>query len=256
MPPTREQLDAARQEVAALDAERTALVEERRRLQRVLGEQAGKSVMSLAKVEKTNGTPSFVAGVRLLQRVHRRAANPAHGIDGAGAIFADPARTEEFVRSHGVPATVAPAAGPGTGALVVIHAFHGVVGLVELRQGDRVRHLDPAGEDPGDIRPAATYDPEFPAPASLSTLCSWSVTLSSHISRPYVQLIWVEAHDGPVLVAVDVDPERIPVLQPEWDLRLGSLFDSAHARMLLQPYRAGALANRVPGGTFRPEETR
>ena len=54
--------------------------------------------------------------------------------------------------------------------------------------------------------------------------------------------------------SVDVDPDRVPVLTSEWDRRLGSVFDGAYARFLLQPFRRGGLDNRVPGGTFTFEE--
>ncbi len=251
-----EEIDSAQRELEALDAERAELIEERRRLQRVLGERVGKRIMSLAKVEKTNGTPSFLAGARLLQRVHRRADEPGRGLDGAGAIFEDRARTKTFAHSHGLPASVLTAVAPSSEAAVVVHAFHGEVGLVEVRHRGRTCHFDPAGADVGDIRSTVAYDPEIPPPPALSALCAWSATLSAHISRPYVQVLWDAEEGGPVLRAIDVDPARIPALTPEWDRRLGDLFDSAHARMLLQPYRAGALANRVPGGTFTSEDGR
>ena len=56
------------------------------------------------------------------------------------------------------------------------------------------------------------------------------------------------------LERLDVDPERVPVLTEDEDVRLGHLFDTGHARMLKQPYLAGALDNRVPGGVFDPDE--
>ncbi|WP_277209755.1 hypothetical protein [Isoptericola croceus] len=251
---TKQQVTDAREELSALDAERSELLAERRRLQQVLGERAGRRTMPRSRVEKTTGVPSFVAGARLFQRIHRRAEDPLAGLDGAGTIFSDPERTAQFARSHGVPSRVSSAPAPGS-PTIVVHAFHGTVGLVEIRQDDLVRHLDNMQQDLGDIRAASNHSQEIPLIAAVAELCKWSATLSQHIPRPYVQVLWHEGVEGPVLSRIDVDPDRIPVLVPEWDLRLGQLFDSAHARMLLQPYRAGALDNRVPGGTFIPEES-
>ncbi len=76
-----------------MDARKAELVERRRDLLRTLGPRADRASMPLDKVEKNNGVPSFVAGVRMMQRIHRRAENPAHGLDGAGAVLADRDRT-------------------------------------------------------------------------------------------------------------------------------------------------------------------
>ncbi|MCK0118291.1 septum formation initiator family protein [Isoptericola sp. S6320L] len=244
----------AQQELAALKDERTELLAERRRLQQVLAERAGRRTMPRSRVEKTTGVPSLVAGVRLFQRIHRRAPEPSAGIDGVGKEFSDPELVARFARSHGVPSEVASASASEV-RTVVVHAFHGTVGLVEIRQDGLSRHLDGSQQDVGDIRAAASYGVDIPVSAAIEDICGWSATLSRHIPRPYVQVLWHEGTDGPVLTCIDVDPDRVPVLTPEWDLRLGQLFDSAHARMLLQPYRVGALDNRIPGGTFLPEET-
>lgn len=193
----------------------------------------------------------------MMQRIHRRAENPSDGLDGAGAVFADAERTAAFARSHGVPFGNVPVGDQTTSTAarqVVVHAFKGEVGLIEVREGDRVRHFDAAQADPGDIRPRVTYAPDIAAPAAFDDLCAWSATLSRHIPRPYVQVWWLGDGSTVGLDRIEVDPYRIPVLSPEWDARLGALFDVAHARMLLQPYRAGALDNRVPGGTFSPED--
>ncbi|NHA70186.1 hypothetical protein [Phycicoccus flavus] len=247
-----EQRTAALQhEVAELDAEKTTLTARRRELQRTLGPLIGKDLMPLARVEKTNGVPGFVWGVRMMQRIHRKAPDPVAGFDGAGRVFADRDATERFVRSHGVPLTVDDP-GPAD-RRVVVHAFHGLVGLVEVGVGDTARHLDGDGADLGDVRPALRHDAGLDLPATLTALTEASATLSAHVSRPYVQVCWRQDGDRLVLDRLDVDPERVPVLTEEQDLRLGHLFDTGHARMLVQPYRAGALENRVPGGVFDPD---
>jgi hypothetical protein len=248
----RAQIADAKQALEDLRAERDALKAERLRLQEKIGLQHGKRVMPRSKVEKTNGVPSLVVGQRMMQRVHRRAPNPTRGIDDSGAVFANPERTADFARSHGVPV-------PSTKATeaarqVIVHAFKGDVGLVEVRSAGLVRHFDGERNDPGDIRPGAEYGPEIDAPTAFTDLCTWSGRLSRYIPRPYVQVCWREDADGVTLDRIDVDPDRIPVLIPEWDRRLGMYFDSAHARVLMQPYRVGALDNRVPGGTFSYEE--
>ncbi|WP_157612508.1 hypothetical protein [Ruania albidiflava] len=248
----RAQIAQVQAELAAADQERESLKAERLHLQEILGAQHGKRVLPRLKVEKTNGVASLVAGARMMQRVHGKADDPVAGIDGAGALFADAERTTAFLRSHGVRSEVDPAAVP----TVVVHAFKGRTPLLELWAEGQVRHLTPGGEDPGDIRPGVRYDPEIPAPARLRRLVRASRTLSTYVPRPYVQIRWCEKRDGtPVLVGIDVNPQRIPVLTPEWDERLGKAFDSGHARMLMQPYKVGALDNRVPGGTFSYEET-
>ena len=242
----------AQAEIERLEARKVELLAVRRDLQRRLGPLVGRESMPLSRVEKTNGVPSFVAGVRMMQRIHARADDPAHGHDGAGAVFADRARTLEFLRSHGVPDAVEEAGAAG-GRLVVVHAFHGTVGLVEVRQDGSVRHLDGGLADLGDVRPATRHDPELRLPDALPTLVEWAETISGHVSRPYLQVCWTQDGDRLVLDRVDLDPDRLPVLTEEQDVRLGHLFDTGHARMLLQPYRLGALHNRVPGGVFDPE---
>jgi hypothetical protein len=239
-------------EIARIDGEKSELLARRHDLQQTLGASIGRDRMALSRVEKTNGVPSFVAGMRMMQRIHRKAANPTHGLDGAGEVFASRARTEEFVRSHGVPLAVAPEPGPAD-RRVVVHAFHGLVGLVEVRVGDGVRHLDGAGEPLGDIRPALTHDPELGIPASLARLTDWAETLSDAISRPYAQIVWQQDEDRLVIDRIDVDPDRIPVLVEDEDERLGWLFERGHARMLKQPFLLGALENRVPDGVFDPD---
>jgi uncharacterized small protein (DUF1192 family) len=248
-----ERIGAAQAELAALDARKAELLEQRRALQRVLGERVGRDSQPLNKVEKTNGVPSFVHGVRLFQRIHRLADDPAAGHDGAGAVFASSERTERFVHSHGVPLSTGPDLGPED-RVVIAHAFHGNVGLVEVATAGAARHVDGDGADLGEVRPAVPHDGSIGLPASLAELSTWAATLSDHISRPYVQVVWRQDGDRLVLDRIDVDPDRIPVLTEEEDVRLGRLFDTGHARMLKQPYLAGALDNRVPGGTFDPDE--
>lgn len=243
---------AASEQLDELTAERDRLREERLTVQQELGAQHDQRVLPRLRVEKTNGVASFVVGQRMMQRIHRRAADPAAGLDGVGAVFADPEQTARFARSHGVPVAEADEVGRD-GAGLVVHAFKGEVGLVELRGADGVRHLTADGTDPGDVRPATTYDPDLPAPAGLEQICAWSAVLSAAVPRPYVQLRWSDGPE-PRLVGIDVDPDRIPVLTPEWDQRLGKAFDEAYARMLMQPFRGGGLDNRVPGGTFSYEE--
>lgn len=247
----RQEIAEVRSEIEAAEAERQSLKDERLRLQETLGAQHGKRVLPRLKVEKTNGVPSLVAGARMMQRIHAKAEDPVAGIDGAGTVFADAARTEEFARSHSVRVRIDLDAEP----TVVVHAFKGRTPLLELRAGGRIRHITPAGEDPGDIRPGVTYDPEIQVPEHLRQIVRASRTLSAHVPRPYVQIGWREHDGGVVLTGLDVDPVRVPMLNQEWDERLGKAFDSGHARMLLQPHALGALDNRVPGGTFSYEET-
>lgn len=245
--------------VDELTAERDRLREERLEVQQALGAVHGKRVWPRMRVEKTNGTASFVAEQRMMQRVHRRALDPLAGLDGVGAEIgaANPEGAARFARSHGVPITHSiPAEPGGSDAPVVVHAFKGEVGLVEVRGPHGVRHFDAAGEDPGDIRPAVAYDPDLIRPEALDDLVRWSTALSAHIPRPYVQLTFGTRTGSAALERIDVDPDRLPVLTPEWDERLGSAFDRAYSRFLLQPYRAGGLANRVPGGIFTYKERR
>lgn len=247
----REQIAQAKAGLQAADDERTAHKAERLALQETLGQQHGKRVLPRLKVEKTNGVASLVVGARMMQRIHAKADDAAAGLDGAGTVFSDAAQTERFARSHGVFDHVDPAAEPN----VVLHAFKGDVPLVELRQAESIRHLTGEGDDPGSIRPEAQYDPDIPVPETFEELVSAARTLSAHIPRPYVQIGWrIEPASDAVLTGVDVDPDRVPVLDAEWDEKLGKAFDAGHARMLMQPYRAGALQNRVPDGVFRYEE--
>jgi hypothetical protein len=211
------------------------------------------------RVEKTNGTASFVAAQRMMQRVHRRALDPLAGIDGVGAEIGprNPEGAARFARSHGVPVAVdLPGGAARESARVLVHAFKGKVGLVEVHGPDGVRHFDAEGEDPGDIRPAVTYAPDLPRPEPFEQIVEWSARLSRRIPRPYAQLTFAAIGDSVGVEAIDVDPDRLPVLTPEWDERLGSVFDYAYSRFLLQPYRAGGLANRVPGGIFSYQEHR
>lgn len=247
-------------ELKEVTAARARLRQERLSLQRLLGEQHGKSVMPRLKVEKTNGTASFVVGQRMMQRTYRRGLDPAAGLDEVGTVLGNPEATGQFARGHGVPTAAEGAShperttDPENDVAFIVHAFKGEVGLLEVRGPHGVRHFDTSGEDVGDIRPAATYDPALQRAEPFEDVCTWSRVLSAAIPRPYAQVVFRPAGDSVVLDHIDVDPDRIPVLTPAWDERLGAYFDSAYSRFLLQPYRAGALANRVPGGTFTYEE--
>lgn len=241
----------AQAQLEQLTITRDELRQQRLEIQQVLGAEHGKSVQPRLKVEKTNGTPSFVVSQRMMQRIYGAAKDPRAGLDGVGATFADRADTARFARSHAVPVLDESSAAPEA---VVAHAFKGDVALVEVRAPEGVRHFEADGTDPGDIRPAATYDPTIAQPEGFDDICAWSKTLSRHVPRPYVQVYWSVTSDGPRLHHLDVDPDRIPALTPEWDKRLGLAFDGAYSRYLKQPFRRGGLANRVPGGTFTPEE--
>jgi len=241
----------------ALTLERDRLRAERLEAQRALGAVHGEQFWPLMKVEKTNGTASFVAAQRMMQRVYRRAPDPQAGLDGVGAEIGpgNPEGAARFARSHGVPvASDLPYGSTRDAARVAVHAFKGKVGLVEVRDADGVRHFDANGEDPGDIRPAATYAPDLPRPEAFDEVVQWSARLSRHIPRPYVQITFAVVDGSAAMERIDVDPDRLPVLTPEWDQRLGSVFDYAYSRFLAQPYRAGGLANRVPGGVFSYQE--
>lgn len=249
----KSQAQAAQARVDELTRRRDELRQKRLEIQQDLGAREGKSVQPRMKVEKTNGVPSFVVCQRMMQRIHGLAVDPAAGLDGIGEVFGDGDATARFARSHAVPVldgSVAAAQAP-----VIAHAFKGNVPLVEVRAGESVRHFAADGTDPGDIRPAATHDAEIAQPEGFEDICQWSKVLSRHIPRPYVQVYWSLGPDGPRLHHIDVDPDRIPVLTAEWDKRLGLVFDGAYARFLKQPFRRGGLANRVPGGTFTPEES-
>ena len=247
----RKQLQAAQAQLDQLTLERDELRQQRLELQQVLGARQGKSVLPRLKVEKTNGTPSFVVSQRMMQRIYGRADDPKVGLDGVDGAFADRAGTARYARSHGAPVLDDVEAREAT---VVAHAFKGQITLVEVRGPEGVRHFEADGTDPGDIRPAATYDPQIAQPEGFADIISWSKTLSRYIPRPYVQVCWSATPAGPHLHHIDVDPDRIPVLTPEWDRKLGLVFDGAYTRYLKQPFRRGGLANRVPGGTFTPEE--
>lgn len=248
----RKQYVVAQAELDRLTAERDELREQRLALQQELGAMQGKSVLPRLKVEKTNGVPSFIVSQRMMQRVYGRAEDPAAGLDGIGTVFADSAETAKYATSHGVPSLEPHDS--ATEPTIIAHSFKGQVPLVEVHGPQGVRHFEINGTDPGDIRPSATYDGEIPEPKGLSDIGSWSKRLSRFIPRPYVQIHWTETAEGPRLHHVDVDPDRIPVLTPEWDKKLGLAFDGAYARFLKQPFRRGGLDNRVPGGTFVPEE--
>lgn len=246
------ELRAAADQVDQLTHHRDELRQKRRELQVTLGAAKGKKLLPRLKVEKTNGTPSFVVSQRMMQRIYGQAPDRTTGLDGVDGVFADLAETAHFAGSHGVP--VVDAWDETADVPVIAHSFKGNVPLVEVRSADAVRHFRADGSDPGDIRPAATHDAEIAQPEGFEDICAWSKTLSRNIPRPYVQVFWTITAQGPRLHHVDIDPDRIPVLTPEWDKRLGQAFDGAYTRYLKQPLRRGGLDNRVPGGTFTPEE--
>lgn len=237
-------------ELDELTSERDRLRARRLELQQQLGPMIGKDVMPRLKVEKTNGTPSFIVGTRMMQRIFARSEDPAAGLDGLGTLFADPAETARYAASHGVPVVDDPATAEAT---IIAHGLKGQVPLVEVHAAGGVRHFDAEGEDPGDIRPAVTHDASIPLPDGYDDIREWTRVLTRYIPRPYAQTAWVVTSQGPRLVRIDVDPDVVPVLTPEWDKELGLVFDGAYARFIKQPFLRGGLDNRVPGGTFTPK---
>ena len=248
----RKRFVAAQTELERLTAERDELRTERLGIQQELGAMQGKKVQPRLRVEKTNGVPSFIVAQRMMQRIYARTEDARAGLDGVGAVFADPAETARYAISHGVP--VVEGDDSRIEPTVIAHAFKGQVPLVEVHGPGGVRHFDGDGTDLGDIRPATTHDPGIVEPTGLGDITSWSKRLSRFVPRPYVQIHWSATAEGPRLHHIDVDPDRVPVLTPEWDEKLGLTFDGAYTRYLKQPFRSGGLANRVPGGTFTPEE--
>lgn len=249
-----------RQRIRRLRSKGAEPTSEQKRAQKVellarLAAQENLPKVQTKNVEKLRGIPSFYQAQRSMARVHAKAPD-GNGFDGAGIFKRDSEELVLFAKSHGVAYRLSEV--ETDTVTYITHCFYSDVGMIEKVDGSVVSQFDTNGENLGSIRPqmpgdpGATLDLDYGA---LDSILSGSAKLSVAIPRPYVQLTW-SGGSMPVLVALDVAPERLPYLTREEDARLGRLFYDARARMMIRIARQGGLAPRVPGGVFVKESDR
>lgn len=86
--------------------------------------------------------------------------------------------------------------------------------------------------DVGNIHPTRgwTVDPTLPPPASPERLLDAARKVAQHVPTPFVRVDLYEAQDGPVFGEITPIPTGgSSVFTPEWDERLGQLWDKAIA---------------------------
>lgn len=240
----RADVQSAELKLAALKECRKVLRQKRLNLQRSIAKANGKQMIQRTAIERTNGVPSFFVDQRMFQRIYSKAPNGKVGIDGIGRFFRDWSKVRHFVESHSLDISIRNLADLKRPLAIVVHSFNGIVGMYELRQGNKYKHLSAQLEDLGNIRPAVTYDEGVSTAINFDEISRQCEIISSNIPRPYVQIAYMCRGSIIQLEEIDVMPKTIPILSPEYDAELGELFDRAHVRIFRDAYRNGRLDNQ------------
>ena len=142
----------------------------------------------------------------------------------------------------------------GPGALpddIKVFCFYGEPAYLEVRRGDqsrasnttqRVRAFAIDGTELVNVRVLMeSGDRDIDAPADFGAVAEAAGRLSAAIRRPLERLDFYETDDGVVFGEATMNPGRPPALIPEWDRRLGEIYERAYARLLRDLADEGAL---------------
>lgn len=134
---------------------------------------------------------------------------------------------------------------------VKIYAFYGEIAYVMLRRMPRhadlrqarVRMFDTSGADLGTVKRSRAHDHTLPPPSQLGLMVETAAALSLAVPLPYIRVdLYGVGDDGLVLGELTPLPGDSHAFTPEWDRRLGRMYDEAEARLQVdlsngRPYR-------------------
>jgi len=124
-----------------------------------------------------------------------------------------------------------------------LHTFFGEIGLIrqgDLNQADKPYKLwSPEGKNLGPIDSLGfRYDPDLPPPDDLEALVEAARKISRSVLTPFIRVDLYEADDGVRLGEVTLRPsslwkkKHLQKFTPEWDRKLGEMWEDAQARLV------------------------
>jgi hypothetical protein len=135
---------------------------------------------------------------------------------------------------------------------IKVFCFYGEPVYLEARRGDqaraaavtspRARFFTAEGTELTDVRPFMDPGDDVVArPEDVEGVVAAAAALSGAVRRPLVRLDFYETEHGVVFGELTMSPGHVPFLVPEWDLRLGTAYEQAYARLLRDVAAEGAL---------------
>lgn len=133
---------------------------------------------------------------------------------------------------------------------IKVFCFYGEPAFIEVRTGDwsrareteqRLRTFLPDGTELTHVRALISTGEDVVAPEDFDGVVRAARTLSQAIRRPIQRIDFYETDRGIVFGEITQNPGRPPSLVPEWDQRLGEIYENAYARLLADLVAEGAL---------------
>jgi len=124
---------------------------------------------------------------------------------------------------------------------IKVFCFYGEPAFIEVRTGDwsrareteqRLRTFLPDGTELDHVRALIAAGSDVEAPEDFDGLVQAARTLSQAIRRPIQRIDFYETDRGIVFGEITQNPGRPPSLVPEWDEKLGAVYEDAYARLL------------------------
>ena len=133
---------------------------------------------------------------------------------------------------------------------IKVFCFYGEPAFIEVRTGDwsrardteqRLRTFLPDGTELHHARALISAGSDVSAPEDFDGVMRASRILSQAIRRPIERIDFYETDRGIVFGEITQNPGRPPSLVPEWDEKLGEVYENAYARLLADLAEEGAL---------------
>jgi hypothetical protein len=134
-----------------------------------------------------------------------------------------------------------------------LYCFYGAVGLVMVRttNGSRdrhsfqYRHFDEHGADLGEALIGRNVNRSVPAPLHLDELVEAGRMLSAAIPSPFARIDFYENSDSIIFGEITPRPGGPQRPRPDLDIRLGTLWEEAEARLVNDLAESGSLTPRI-----------
>lgn len=155
---------------------------------------------------------------------------------------------------------------------IKIYTFYGEVAYVMIRRMPvhadvtlgRSRMITATGEHLDVVQRFRPSDASVPVPKQLPLMVDTAVALSQAVPLPFIRVdLYADGEDGVFLGELTPLPGNSQTFTPEWDRRLGEMYDQAEARLQVdltsgRPYRTlygtheHALTSPTPPTTMAP----